>query len=220
MTEKMAARIEEKMGVEVYEQYGLSEIIGPGVASACGYADEMHVWEDHFVPEIVDPDSGERLPDGEVGELVLTAPTKEALPIIRYRTRDLTRLYTEPCPCGRTSARIARIMGRTDDMLIVRGVNVFPSQVEHALMDMDDLEPHYQIVLSTREEDHQDDLSVRVETAKHVAKADHESLQARVLETLREALSLTATVELAPPRTIPRSEGKAVRVLDERTDAG
>lgn len=218
MTEKMAARIEEKMGVKVYEQYGLSEIIGPGVASACGYADGMHVWEDHFIPEIVDPDSGERLPDGEVGELVLTAPTKEALPVIRYRTRDLTRLYKEPCPCGRTSARIARIMGRTDDMLIVRGVNVFPSQVEHALMGMDDLEPHYQLVLSTRKEDHQDDLSVRVETAEHVAKADHEALQIRVSETLREALSLTATVELAPPRTIPRSEGKAVRVLDERTD--
>ncbi len=220
MTEKMAARIQEKMGVEVYEQYGLSEIIGPGVASACGYADGMHVWEDHFIPEIVDPDSGERLPDGEVGELVLTAPTKEALPIIRYRTRDLTRLYTEPCPCGRTSARIARITGRTDDMFIIRGVNVFPSQVEHALMGMDDLEPHYQLVLSTREEDHQDDLNVRVETAEHVAKADHETLQVRVSETLREALNLTAAVELAPPRTIPRSEGKAVRVLDERTDAG
>jgi phenylacetate-CoA ligase len=220
MTEKMAARIEEKMGVRVYEQYGLSEIIGPGVASACGYAEGMHVWEDHFIPEVVDPDSGEGLPDGEVGELVLTAPTKVALPIIRYRTRDLTRLYTEPCPCGRTSARIARIMGRTDDMLIIRGVNVFPSQIEHALMGMDDLEPHYQLVLSTREEDHQDDLNVRVEVAEHVAKADYEALQVRVSETLREALSLTATVELAPPQTIPRSEGKAVRVLDERTDAG
>jgi phenylacetate-CoA ligase len=220
MTEKMAARIEEKMGVEVYEQYGLSEIIGPGVASACGYAEGMHVWEDHFIPEIVNPDSGERLPSGEIGELVLTAPTKEALPVIRYRTRDLTRLLTEPCPCGRTSVRIARITGRTDDMLIVRGVNVFPSQVEHALMGMDDLEPHYQLVLSTREEDHQDDLSVRVETAEHVAQADHEALHARVSETLRETLNLSATVELASPRTIPRSEGKAVRVLDERTDAG
>ena len=220
MTEKMADRIEEKMGVEVHEQYGLSEIIGPGVASACGHAEGMHVWEDHFIPEIVDPDSGERLPDGEVGELVLTAPTKEALPIIRYRTRDLTRLLTEPCPCGRTSGRIARITGRTDDMLIVRGVNVFPSQIEHALMGMDDLEPHYQLVLSTREEDHQEDLSVRVETAEHVAQADHEALQARVSETLREALNLNATAELVPPRTIPRSEGKAVRVLDERTDAG
>jgi phenylacetate-CoA ligase len=220
MTEKMAARIEEKVGVEVYEQYGLSEIIGPGVASACGYADGMHVWEDHFIPEIVAPDSGERLPDGEVGELVLTAPTKEALPVIRYRTRDLTRLYTEPCPCGRTSVRIARITGRTDDMLIVRGVNVFPSQVEHALMGMDNLEPHYQLVLSTRKEDHQDDLIVRVETAEQVAKADHEALKFRVSETLREALNLSTTIELAPPRTIPRSEGKAVRVLDERTDAG
>ena len=220
MTEKMAARIEEKMGVEVYDQYGLSEIIGPGVASACGYADGMHVWEDHFIPEIVAPDSGERLPDGEVGELVLTAPTKEALPVIRYRTRDLTSLYTEPCPCGRTSVRIARITGRTDDMLIVRGVNVFPSQVEHALMGMDSLEPHYQLVLSTREEDHQDDLIVRVETAEQVAKADHEALKSRVSETLREALNLSTTIELAPPRTIPRSEGKAVRVLDERTDAG
>jgi phenylacetate-CoA ligase len=220
MTEKMAARIEEKMGVEVYEQYGLSEIIGPGVASACGYADGMHVWEDHFIPEIVAPNSGERLPDGEVGELVLTAPTKEALPVIRYRTRDLTSLYTEPCPCGRTSVRIARITGRTDDMLIVRGVNVFPSQVEHALMGMDSLEPHYQLVLSTREEDHQDDLIVRVETAEQVAKADHEALKSRVSETLREALNLSTTIELAPPRTIPRSEGKAVRVLDERTDAG
>ena len=220
MTEKMAARIEEKMGVEVYEQYGLSEIIGPGVASACGYADGMHVWEDHFIPEIVASNSGEPLPDGEVGELVLTAPTKEALPVIRYRTRDLTSLYTEPCPCGRTSVRIARITGRTDDMLIVRGVNVFPSQVEHALMGMDSLEPHYQLVLSTREEDNQDDLIVRVETAEQVAKADHEALKSRVSETLREALNLSTTIELAPPRTIPRSEGKAVRVLDERTDAG
>jgi phenylacetate-CoA ligase len=220
MTQKMAARIEEKMGVEVYEQYGLSEIIGPGVASACGHANGMHVWEDHFIPEIVDPDTGEHLPDGEIGELILTAPTKEASPMIRYRTRDLTRLYTEPCPCGRTSVRIARITGRTDDMLIVRGVNVFPSQVEHALMGMDDLEPHYQLVLSTRDEDRQDDLVVRVETAEHVAQADHEALRARASNTLREALNLTATVELAPPRTIPRSEGKAVRVLDERTDAG
>ena len=220
MTQKMAARIEEKMGVEVYEQYGLSEIIGPGVASACGHANGMHVWEDHFIPEIVDPDTGEHLPDGEIGELILTAPTKEALPMIRYRTRDLTRLYTEPCPCSRTSVRIARITGRTDDMLIVRGINVFPSQVEHALMGMDDLEPHYQLVLSTRDEDRQDDLVVRVETAEHVAQADHEALRARVSNTLREALNLTATVELAPPRTIPRSEGKAVRVLDERTDAG
>jgi phenylacetate-CoA ligase len=219
MTEKMARQIEDRMGVTVYEQYGLSEIIGPGVASACGRSEGMHVWEDHFIPEIVDPDSGERLQDGEVGELVLTAPTKEALPVLRYRTRDLTWLTREPCPCGRTSARISRILGRTDDMLIIRGVNVFPSQIEHALLGIDGLEPHYQLVLGTRE-DHQDDLSVRVEMAEDVAEEPEtrEALETRVSETLQEALSLTTTVELASPQTVPRSEGKAVRVLDERTE--
>jgi phenylacetate-CoA ligase len=221
MTEKMAHEIEERMGVTVYEQYGLSEIIGPGVASACGRSEGMHVWEDHFIPEIVDPETGERLPDGEVGELVLSAPTKEALPILRYRTRDLTRLDREPCPCGRTTARISRILGRTDDMLIIRGVNVFPSQIEHALLGVDGLEPHYQLVLSTRP-DHQDDLCVRVETVETVTSepALQTALQTRVLETLHDALNLSATVELAPPHTIPRSEGKAIRVLDQRTDVG
>ena len=219
MTEKMAARIEERMGVTVYEQYGLSEIIGPGVAWACGRSEGMHVQEDHFIPEIVDPESGERLPDGEVGELILTAPTKEALPILRYRTRDLTRLYREPCPCGRTGARISRILGRTDDMLIIRGVNVFPSQIEHALLGIDGLEPHYQLVLGTRQ-DGQDGLSVRVEMGEQALEdpASTEALEARVLETLRYTLGLTATVELASPQTVPRSEGKAVRVLDERTN--
>ena len=216
MTEKLSHQIEDRMGVTVYEQYGLSEIIGPGVASACGKSEGMHVWEDHFIPEIVDPESGERLPDGEVGELVLSAPTKEAFPVLRYRTRDLTRLTRESCPCGRTSARISRILGRTDDMLIVRGVNVFPSQIEHALLGIDGLEPHYQIVLSTRP-DHQDDLCVRVEAAEPAA---HAALETRVLRTLKDALDLTAKVELVPPRTIPRSEGKAVRILDQRTSAG
>ena len=220
MTEKMAHEIEGRIGVTVYEQYGLSEIIGPGVASACAGSDGMHVWEDHFIPEIVDPETGERLPNGEVGELVLSAPTKEALPILRYRTRDLTRLDREPCPCGRTTARISRILGRTDDMLIVRGVNVFPSQIEHALLGVAGLEPHYQLVLSTRA-DHQDDLCVRVETAETiVTEPARATLQTRVLQTLHDALNLSATVELAPPRSIPRSEGKAVRVVDQRTDAG
>jgi phenylacetate-CoA ligase len=221
MSEEMERKIEDRMGVTVYEQYGLSEIIGPGVASACGRSEGMHVWEDRFIPEIVDPESGQRLPDGEVGELVLTVPTKEAFPVLRYRTRDLTRLTREPCPCGRTSSRISRILGRTDDMLIVRGVNVFPSQIEHALLGIDGLEPHYQIVLSTRE-DHQDALRVRVEMAERVAAepATHAALEDRVLKTLQDALDLTATVELASPRTIPRSEGKAVRVLDQRTSDG
>ena len=218
MTEKMGREIEERMGVEVYEQYGLSEIIGPGVASACGESDGMHVWEDHFIPEVVDPETGDPLPEGEEGELVLSAPTKEAFPVLRYRTRDLTRLTREPCPCGRTGARISRITGRTDDMLIVRGVNVFPSQIEHALLGIDGLEPHYQLVLSTRE-DHQDGLLVRVEMAKHVAEdsSAYAALEDHVLETLQNALGLSATVELASPHAIPRSEGKAVRVVDERT---
>ena len=218
MTEKMGQEIEERMGVTVYEQYGLSEIIGPGVASACGESGGMHVWEDHFIPEVVDPETGDPLPDGEEGELVLSAPTKEAFPVLRYRTRDLTRLTREPCLCGRTGARISRITGRTDDMLIVRGVNVFPSQIEHALLGIDGLEPHYQLVISTRE-DHQDGLLVRVEIAKHVAEdsSAHKGLEARVLETLQSALNLSATVELASPHAVPRSEGKAVRVVDERT---
>ena len=218
MTEKMGREIEERMGVEVYEQYGLSEIIGPGVASACGRSEGMHVWEDHFIPEVVDPETGDPLPDGEEGELVLSAPTKEAFPVLRYRTRDLTRITREPCPCGRTGARISRITGRTDDMLIIRGVNVFPSQIEHALLGVNGLEPHYQLVLSTRE-DRRDYLRVRVEMAEDVAEvADaHAALEERVLETLQNALGLTASVELVTRATIPRSEGKAVRVLDERT---
>jgi phenylacetate-CoA ligase len=169
----------------------------------------------------VDPETGDPLPDGEEGELVLSAPTKEAFPVLRYRTRDLTRLTREPCPCGRTGARISRITGRTDDMLIIRGINVFPSQIEHALLGIDGLEPHYQLVLSTRE-DHQDGLLVRVEMAKHVAEdsSAYAALENHVLETLRNALGLSATIELASPHTVPRSEGKAVRVLDERTDAG
>jgi phenylacetate-CoA ligase len=219
MSEEMEREIEDRMGIAVYEQYGLSEIIGPGVASACGRSEGMHVWEDLFVPEIVDPESGEPLPDGEVGELILTAPTKEAFPVLRYRTRDLAWLTREGCPCGRSSARISRILGRTDDMLIVRGVNLFPSQVEHALLGVEGLEPHYQLVLSTRE-DHQDELRVRVEMAQDVVQQEpeaHEALEARVSETLQEALGLTPTVELASPQTVPRSEGKAVRVVDERT---
>src|SRR5262249_22525479 len=133
MSDAMRREIEERMGVRVYEQYGLSEIIGPGVASACDRQQGLHLLEDHLLAEIVDPDSGERLPEGEIGELVLTAATKHAFPLLRYRTRDRTRLVRERCACGRTMARITKILGRTDDMLIVRGVNVFPSQIEHAL---------------------------------------------------------------------------------------
>lgn len=209
MTGEMARTIEERMGISVYEQYGLSEIIGPGVAWACGHSEGMHVCEDRFVPEVVDPESGAPVPEGEVGELVLSAPAKEAFPVLRYRTRDLTRLTREPCPCGRTGARIARILGRTDDMMVVRGVNVFPSQIEHALLGVDGLAPHYQILLSTRP-DHQTEMRVRVETSAHAADT---ALETRVKEALKNMLDLSVPVELVPPQGIPRSEGKAIRVL-------
>jgi len=217
MSEALQDEVAARMGATVYEQYGLSEVIGPGVASNCGNGREMHVWDDQFIPEIVDPESGERLLDGEVGELVFTAPTKEALPVLRYRTRDRTSLTREPCPCGRTSARIGKILGRTDDMLIVRGVNVFPSQIEHALLRLDGLSPNYQLVLTTRA-DRQDELRVRIEPAEHhgAEAGDRAALEGRARAALRDALGLQVIVELAAPRTIPRSEGKAVRVLDQR----
>jgi len=218
MSEALQDEIADAMGATVYEQYGLSEVIGPGVASNCGNGRELHVWDDHYVPEIVDPETGVRLPDGEVGELVFTAPTKEALPILRYRTRDRTYLTREPCPCGRTSARIGKILGRTDDMLIVRGVNVFPSQIEHALLRLEGLSPNYQLVLTTRV-DRQDELRVRIEPSGHLGAeaGDRAALEGRGRAALRDALGLQVVVELAAPGTIPRSEGKAVRVLDQRT---
>ena len=215
MSEAMRAEIEERMGVAVYEQYGLSEVIGPGVASACGRSEGMHVWEDRFVPEVVDPDTGEPLPDGEVGELVLTAPTKEAFPLLRYRTRDRARLIREPCPCGRTSVRVSKILGRTDDMLIVHGVNVFPSQIEDAILGVEGVEPQYRIVLSTRA-DRQDDLRVQAESRDHLAPPARAALEARLHDVLRSMLGLNVAVELVAPYTIQRSEGKAVRVLDQR----
>jgi phenylacetate-CoA ligase len=218
MSEELQQELEARMGITVFEQYGLSEIIGPGVASACAQQDGLHLWEDHFIPEIVDPVSGERLPDGEVGELVLTAPTKEALPMIRYRTRDRTRLTHEPCPCGRTSARISKILGRTDDMLILRGVNVFPSQIEHTLLGIVGLTPNYQLVLTTRA-DRQEELRVRIEPADHLAaESGHRAaLEVHAREALRSSLGLSVLIELVAPGTIPRSEGKAVRLLDQRT---
>ena len=217
MSVGLQRELEARMGIIVYEQYGLSEVIGPGVASTCGQQDGLHVWDDHFIPEIIDPETGQRLPDGEIGELVLTAPTKQALPMLRYRTRDRTRLTREPCPCGRTTARISKLVGRTDDMLILRGVNVFPSQIEHTLLGIEGLTPHYQLVLTTRA-DRQDELHIRIEPADHLAAdtALRAGLQARAREALRSALGLSVLVDLVPPGTIPRSEGKAVRVLDQR----
>jgi phenylacetate-CoA ligase len=221
MSEALQDEIAATMGVTIYEQYGLSEVIGPGVASGCGNGRELHAWDDHYIPEIVDPESGQRLPDGEVGELVFTAPTKEALPMLRYRTRDRTYLTREPCPCGRTSARIGKILGRTDDMLIVRGVNVFPSQIEAALLHVEGLAPHYQIVLTTRA-DRQDELTVRIEPAgspghnRGAEAGERAALAGRARAALHDILGLQVVVDLVAAGTIPRSEGKAVRVLDQR----
>jgi len=186
--------------------YGLSEIVGPGVASECleglGGA---HVNEDHFLVETIDPESGREMPDGDVGELVFTTLTKEAMPLLRFRTGDLASLTREPCPCGRTFARMSRVKGRTDDMLIIRGVNVFPSEIERVLLGFEGLAPHYQLVVERA--DRLDELTVQVEGGVDAAP---------VREQLERALGLSARVEVVEPGSIPRSEGKALRVLDRR----
>ena len=163
-SENMRKEIEAKLGIMAIDIYGLSEIIGPGVASECPEQNGLHVFEDHFIVEIIDPATGEVLPPGQKGELVFTSLTKEAFPIVRYRTRDISILYEEPCLCGRTHVRIHRIMGRTDDMLIIRGVNVFPSQIESVLLEIGDIEPHYQLVVDRH--DNLDDLEIWIEVSE------------------------------------------------------
>ncbi|HET8527620.1 MAG TPA: phenylacetate--CoA ligase [Gaiellaceae bacterium] len=205
-TEGLREAIEQALDLTALDIYGLSEIVGPGVSSECVEAREgAHVNEDHFLVEVVDPASGEPLPDGEVGELVFTTLTKEALPFLRYRTGDLASLTREPCACGRTLARMSRIVGRTDDMLVIRGVNVFPSEVERVLLEQPGLAPHYQLVVERP--DRLDTLTVQVE-----GRAD----PVAVRERLERALGLSAAVEVVAPGSIPRSEGKALRVLDRR----
>jgi phenylacetate-CoA ligase len=216
-TEGMRHVLEAHLDLMALNIYGLSEVIGPGVSVECPERRGMHVAEDHFLPEVVDPVSLEPLPPGAIGELVLTSLTKEALPVLRYRTRDLTALDPEPCACGRTLVRIARITGRTDDMLIVRGVNVYPSQVEHALMQVGDVAPHYLLVL--RRVGALDALEVRVETRPEVVAAGEAAMAivaATVRRRLHEVIGLTADVTLVPPRTLERSAGKARRVEDLR----
>ena len=217
-TETMRRETEAKLGIRALNIYGLTEIIGPGVAQECEDAAGMHLFEDVFLPEIVDPDTGETLPAGEQGELVLTTLTKEAMPVIRYRTRDRTRLIHEPCACGRTLVRMERIMGRTDDMLIVRGVNVFPQLIEQTLLSIEGLEPQYQIVVQRVEL--LDELEVSVEGTSALfesgADARRASLGARVTQALVEALGVSVNVRIAEPRSLPRSEGKAKRVIDRR----
>ena len=205
-TEGLREAIEAALGLTALDIYGLSEVMGPGVSAECAEGrDGAHVNEDHFLVEVVDPQSGLPLADGEVGELVFTTLTKEALPLLRYRTGDLASITREPCVCGRTFARMSRVLGRTDDMLIIRGVNVFPSEIERALLEIPELTPHYQLVVERP--GHLDELTVQVEGA-----VDSREVSRR----LHEVLALTAAVEVVPPGSIPRSEGKALRVLDRR----
>lgn len=219
-TEGMREALERRLGVMALNIYGLSEVIGPGVSVECPERAGMHVAEDHFLPEVVDPVTLEPVEPGTPGELVLTTLTKEAMPLLRYRTRDVTALEPDPCPCGRTLRRIRRITGRTDDMLIIRGVNVYPSQVEHALTQVPGIEPHYLLVV--RREGALDTLEVRVE-ADAEASAGGEPARQRLAEQvrrrLREAIGLTADVAVLPPRSLERSAGKARRVLDLRQES-
>jgi phenylacetate-CoA ligase len=213
----MRKEIEEKLNIKAIDIYGLSEIIGPGVSSECSAQQGLHVWEDHFLPEIINPDSGEVLPFGEKGELVFTCITKEAFPLIRYRTRDISILYPEPCSCGRTHYRMNRVMGRTDDMLIIRGVNVFPSQIESVLLEIGETEPHYQLVVDR--EGNLDDLEIWVEVSERIFSDEvrkMEELEEKVKREILSTLGISARIKLVEPKTIPRSEGKAKRVIDRR----
>ena len=192
--------------------------MGPGVAIECIEAKNgLHIWEDHFLAEIINPDTGEVLPDGSVGELVITTITKEGIPLLRYRTRDITSLNREPCVCGRTHARLARMSGRSDDMLIIRGVNVFPSQSESILMRIEGVEPHYLLVVDRH--DNLDTLEVQVEVDERIFSDEIKVLQAlaqRIEKEIKDFLGVTSKVRLVEPKTIARSEGKAKRVIDNR----
>ena len=216
-TEAMRREIQERLGITAIDIYGLSEIIGPGVASECAERSGLHIQEDHFVAEIIDPETGVACAPGQRGELVFTTVTKEGLPLIRYRTRDLTCLHTEPCRCGRTTARMEKCLARSDDMLIIRGVNVFPSQIETVLLEIAGVAPHYLIVV---ERVHNlDTLTVQVEVEERLLADTVGQLEAwssRVQQALESALGVSVAVKLVEPKTIERSEGKAKRVIDKR----
>jgi len=216
-TENMRKEIEAKLHIKAYDIYGLSEIMGPGVAADCEYHKGLHVYEDHFIPEIINPETLEPCKEGEVGELVFTTITKEALPLFRYRTRDLTSITYDKCECGRTLARISRFKGRSDDMLIIRGVNVFPSQVEAALLEVSETSPHYLLIVDRI--NNLDVLEVQVEVEERFFSDEIkklESLTKKIAHVLQSAIGLSVKVTLVEPKTIQRSEGKAKRVIDKR----
>jgi phenylacetate-CoA ligase len=219
-SEQMRQKIEKAFDIKALNIYGLSEVMGPGVAMECSDAREgMHIFEDHFLVETINPETGEVLPPGEQGELVFTTLTKEAFPLIRYRTRDISRLYPVPCRCGRTSYRMDRVMGRSDDMLIIRGVNVFPSQIEAVLVAIEGLEPHYQLIVDRVGT--LDTLEVQVEvTESQFVNADEvkvlQKLEKMILKDMKDYLGITAKIKLVEPKSLQRSEGKASRVIDKR----
>lgn len=216
-SEGMRKEIQEKLKIIATDNYGLSEVMGPGVAGECLKRDGLHISEDHFIVEVVDPNTLEPLPPGETGELVITTLTKEAFPMVRFRTRDITRLITEPCSCGRTLMRMSRVMGRTDDMIIVRGVNVFPSQIESILFEIEGTEPHYQIIVDRK--GHLDEMTVLVEVSEQIF-FDEMKRQTELVELIKKRLAtelgLAVEIKLVEKKTLERFEGKARRVIDNR----
>ena len=216
-TEKMRNEIESRLHVTAHDIYGLSEVMGPGVACDCVHHAGLHICDDHFYPEIIDPKTLEPVADGETGELVFTTLTKEGIPLIRYRTKDLTSITREACECGRTSARISRFKGRSDDMLIIRGVNVFPSQVEAALVEVEEVTPHYMMIIDR--ENNLDSLEIQVEVdTKYYTDEIRgiEKLTKKISQVIQSALGISAKIKLMGPNTLKRSEGKAVHVIDNR----
>jgi phenylacetate-CoA ligase len=216
-SEAMRKEIQDKLKIVATDNYGLSEIMGPGISGECQERNGLHIAEDHFLCEIVDPDTLEPVPDGEVGELIITTLTKEAFPMIRYRTRDLTRIIASPCPCGRTMRRMTRVMGRTDDMLIIRGVNVFPSQIETVLFDIEGTEPHYQIIIDRKGA--LDETTVLVEASEKIF-FDEMKKQAALIDAIKKRLAselgISVDVKLVEKKSLERFEGKAKRVIDNR----
>jgi phenylacetate-CoA ligase len=213
----MRREIEDKLKIKAIDIYGLSEVIGPGVASECLCQEGLHINEDHFYPEIIDPETLEVLPEGDTGELVFTTLSKEGLPLIRYRTRDLTKITRQKCKCGRSMVRMEKCLGRSDDMLIIRGVNLFPSQVETILLNMNEIKPHYQLIVDRVNNLDTLELKVEVDEAFFLDKISQlESLRRKIQEGLESSLGLGIKVTLVEPKMIERSEGKSKRVIDKR----
>ena len=216
-TLKMRDQIEEKVGLRAFDIYGLSEILGPGVGCACDKSDLIHLEADHFIPEIVDPETGKPLPEGELGELVFSSVTKEGTPLLRYNTHDLTRIYYGKCECGRTTPRMEKVTGRADDMLIIRGVNVFPTQIEAVMLTYSQVEPHYIIVIDRV--DNLDRMTVKVEMSSAFfsdSVKDIENIERKLAGDIASITGVHARIVLCEPRSLPRSEGKMKRVYDER----